>query len=40
MNWQQYIKNYPDLKHLDEQGALKHYNKFGKNEGRSFFKMK
>jgi hypothetical protein len=39
-DWRQYISNYPDLKHLNEQDALKHWNRFGKIEGRSFFKMK
>ena len=39
-DWKQYISNYPDLKHLDQENALKHWNRFGKIEGRSFFKMK
>ena len=34
-DWRQYISNYHDLQHLDEQGALKHYNHFGKREGRT-----
>ena len=39
-DWKQYLLNYPDLQHLDELNALKHWNRFGINEGRSFFKLK
>jgi hypothetical protein len=38
MNWQQYIKNYPDLQLIGidtEAKAIKHYNKFGKKENRT-----
>ena len=36
-DWKQYILNYPDLFHLDnEQKALKHWKKIGKKEGRNF----
>ena len=39
-DWKQYIQNYPDLKHINtEYGALMHWNKYGKEEGRSFFKL-
>ncbi len=34
-DWKQYISNYSDLRHLKEQGAIKHWNHFGKNEGRT-----
>ena len=34
-DYKQYISNYPDLQHLNEQGAIKHYNIFGKKEGRT-----
>ena len=40
-DWQQYILNYPDLHFIkNETEALKHYNKYGKNEERSFLKLK
>jgi len=38
MNWKQYIDNYPDLQLIgidSEAKAIKHYNKFGKKEGRT-----
>ena len=34
-DWKQYILNYTDLTHLNEKSALKHYNNFGKKEGRT-----
>jgi len=34
-DWKQYITNYSDLQHLNEQGAIKHYIQFGKREGRT-----
>jgi len=34
-DWKVYISNYPDLSHLKtELEAIRHYNRFGKNEGR------
>ena len=37
-NWQQYLINYPDVVSVfgnTKVGALKHYKRFGKNEGRT-----
>ena len=34
-NLKQYTSNYQDLKNLNQKDALKHYNRFGKNEGRT-----
>ena len=37
-NWKQYILNYPDLQKAGidtQQKAWKHYNRFGKSEGRN-----
>ena len=37
VDWKVYISNYPDLSHLKtELEAIRHYNRFGKNEGRLF----
>ena len=40
-NWKQYISNYPDLQEagiIREEEAIAHYNRFGKNENRTFEK--
>ena len=34
-DWKSYIKNYPDLSHLNETGANNHYTRYGKKEGRT-----
>jgi len=34
-DWKSYIKNYPDLSHLDKIGAINHYTRYGKKEGRT-----
>uniref|UniRef100_A0A6C0AYH6 Nucleotide-diphospho-sugar transferase domain-containing protein n=1 Tax=viral metagenome TaxID=1070528 RepID=A0A6C0AYH6_9ZZZZ len=34
-NWEQYIQNYPDLSGFTREKAIRHYNRFGKFEGRS-----
>jgi len=34
-NWDAYISNYPDLKGFNKHRALEHYNKYGKQEGRT-----
>jgi hypothetical protein len=39
-DWRQYISNYPDLQHLNKQGAIKHYNHFGQFEKRTDHKNK
>ena len=34
-DWKSYVKNYPDLSHLDQIGAINHYAHYGKKEGRT-----
>ncbi len=41
-NWEQYLENYEDLFNtgiINEQLAIEHWNKYGKNEGRTYYKI-
>jgi hypothetical protein len=43
-DWETYIENYPDLQQADwvnsERGAKQHWVEFGRNEGRTYKKLK